>query len=110
MFVKRKREKVERKWDSREIRLLIGCGPQFSSLPLPITKRRYNSKGGGEEGGCGGRLSVMESRPLTACQFLLCCYPLHAHNHTLTQDIIQCFARKPVCLCWCVRQHVSATW
>lgn len=49
MFVKRKREKGERKWDSREIRLLIGYGSQFSSLPLPITKRRYNSKGGGIE-------------------------------------------------------------
>lgn len=42
---------------------MIGCGSQFSSLPLPITKRRYNSKGGGREGECGGRLGVMESRP-----------------------------------------------
>lgn len=108
MFVKRKKEKGERKWDSTEIRLLIGYSSQFSSLPLPITKRRYNSKRGGggrgqgEENECGGKLSVMESRPLTGCQFLHCGYSLHAQNNTLTQNTILCFARQPVCLRWCV--------
>lgn len=37
------------KGESKEIRLLIVCGSQFSLLPVPIRKRRYKSKGWGRE-------------------------------------------------------------
>lgn len=40
---------AEEKGESKEIRLLIVCGSQFSLLPVPIRKRRYKSKGWGRE-------------------------------------------------------------
>lgn len=41
---------------AKRLGLLIGCGSQFSSLPMPIRKKRYNSerkRGQGEDGGSG---------------------------------------------------------
>lgn len=41
---------------AKRLGLLIGCGSQCSSLPMPIRKKRYNSerkRGQGEDGGSG---------------------------------------------------------
>lgn len=41
--------------------LLIGYGSQLSSLPVPVTKRRYNREGGGRGNrGGGGEVVVVE--------------------------------------------------
>lgn len=88
-MLKGKKEKWESKRKSKEIRLLIGYGSQFNSLPVSIRKRRYNSKGSQDwekrvEVADFERNGVTTPNRLSDATHLPHSHSLHAQTHTHT--------------------------
>lgn len=90
--------KGEERRKSKEIKLLIVYGSQFSSLPVSI-RRGYTIEKEQMMRWRGWRwrgLSIMESRPLTGFQMLFTCHSqsllAHTHTHANIRLVLLCLS------------------